>query len=90
MKVKQTKSEYRAALYARNVALVRKYKEDKGCEECELSFPHYVLDTIPSVSALAGSRCSPDVLAEALNNSKVVCANCRRSIEWTKEQQTKK
>lgn len=82
MTTKKQLVQYRSGIYNRNVKFVRDYKEAKGCEECEQHYPHYILDTIPSIARLAGSRCKLDHIKEALKTSKIVCANCRRIIEW--------
>lgn len=81
-KEKKALAEIRQKNYQRNLDFLRAFKEERGCDECELNFPHYVLDTVPSVARLAGSRCSLDVLKDTLEHVAVLCANCRKTKEW--------
>jgi len=67
-------------------SIFRKIKEDRGCMDCKLSFPHYVLefDHVPERGEKKGS---PAIVAynksleegmKELKKCDVVCANCHK------------
>jgi hypothetical protein len=64
---------------------VKRYKEDRGCQDCLRAFPHFVLDLdhvrgikTMEVSRLASAGYSWEKIAEELSKCEVVCANCHR------------
>lgn len=73
----------RQAAYERNMNLMREWKESHACADCGDRFPSYVMDFAApkkgewSISRLAGSRCTIDVLKEAMRRRAVLCLNCR-------------
>ena len=64
---------------------IKKYKEFRGCMDCNIKFPSYVLDLDhrdPSLKKFTPSRLSRngswDKMVEELQKCDVVCANCHR------------
>ena len=76
------------SLYDRNLDFVRKYKENKGCQSCGHSFPHYILDFDHlgnkqfNVSRIAGSRYKLSKIMEEIGKCEVICANCHKQRTW--------
>lgn len=78
----------RLAGYERNMAAMRDYKAHHPCAACGYRFPQFVMEFASpkkagdwSISRLAGSRCTLDALQEAMKNTELLCANCKRIAE---------
>ena len=71
--------------YARNMALMRAWKETHRCADCGCRQPHYLMEFESakkgewSISHLAGSRCAPAVLEAAMKKTALYCATCKRT-----------
>ncbi len=78
----------RLAIYQRNMAAMRLYRETHRCKDCKGSFPHYVMEFATpqkgeiSISRLAGSRCALEELNAAMAQTDLLCANCKRIREF--------
>lgn len=75
--------------YTRNMALMKTWKETHPCAVCGKKFPHYMMAfDLPtereewSVAVLAASRCSVEVLEEAMKKTPLLCANHRAEREY--------
>lgn len=80
-------------------ALVRRYKEMKGCNDCGGKFPHFVLQldhrnpsTKTRNGGVDGRQCvwrdlSKPALKEELGKCDVVCANCHAIRTYDRNQQ---
>lgn len=66
-------------------AIVRKYKEDKGCKYCQekdgccLDFHHTEDDKLFTIARIVSSGCTQLVLKE-IEKCDVVCSNCHRKL----------
>ncbi len=66
------------------------YKEECGCVDCKLKFPHYILEfdhTTPRLGktgtlASMSSKVSLKKLKDMISECDVVCANCHRTREY--------
>lgn len=70
-----------AAAYTRNMSLVREFKCLNPCCYCKCHYDHFMMRFArpkrgPSISSLAGSRCSPEKLARAMENTPLFCLDC--------------
>lgn len=77
----------RIAGYERNMNAMRAFKELHPCKDCRKKFPHFVMEFAApkgsdwSISRLAGSRCTLEVLNEAMETTDLLCSNCKRIRE---------
>jgi hypothetical protein len=82
--------ETKKRTYDRNLTFVREYKENCGCTDCKIKFPHYVLDfdhldgKQSEVSRLAGSRYSLEKIMVEIKKCEVVCGNCHKVRTWNR------
>lgn len=71
------------------------FKEVRGCQDCEVSYPHYVLEfdhvpdrgkKIKTVSRLINSgTINGKKLQTEIAKCYVVCANCHRTRTWKRK-----
>jgi hypothetical protein len=67
---------------------LRKFKEDRGCKDCKVKYPHYMMDFDHKKDkefhlSIAHSRLySMDRIKKEIKKCDVVCANCHRKRTW--------
>lgn len=76
----------------RRVNFIRDYKESRGCTDCGLRYPHFVLefDHVPERGKkshkLDPTRFGMDRLMMEIAKCDVVCGNCHNIRTWQRSQ----